>query len=366
LQFGRHAAEATKLSVAGNNSFSVVEESLDLWRHEAIALLDATRRQPIDGARFDWLYRKNPDGEAVLWGIRKLDSGELAGFTAALPRRMMVEGQLRMAWNGADFSILPKFRALGPAIKLRRAAKEGIDAGRADFLYAHPNERMAVIHAKVGHSPVGTMLRFARPLKTGQYLEGKLRSRLAARALGRVADPLFHLAARPWKHRRTCEVRLASPASFGDAYDRLFEGAAPALRVVGVRDARYLNWRYRENPLYQPHALEAWDNGQLRGYLLLIVEDETVSIKDVFPPSEPAVVRDLIAALIRQGRRLGLKSLSVTALETNPLLPVFAEFAFRQRPETSQMFGYVPADRPWHGAVMDKNAWFLTVGDRDV
>ena len=102
-------------------SFEVTEEPLDRVRGAAVSLLNATRRDPIDESRFDWMYRSNPDGPAVLWSVRETGSADLAGFTVALPRRMIVDGELRSAWNCADFSMDPRYRTLGPAIKLRRA-----------------------------------------------------------------------------------------------------------------------------------------------------------------------------------------------------------------------------------------------------
>ena len=347
-------------------SFQVVEDTLDAARDEAIALLDATRRGLIDEVRFDWLYGNNPDGQAVLWAIRKVETGEMAGFTVALPRRIMVDGKARTCWNGADFSMMPKFRTLGLAMKLRRAAKEGVDGGRVDFLYSHPNERMAVIHAKVGHAPVGRMLRYAKPLKTAPCFSQKVRSKALAAAMGGAIDPLLRIVGREWRYRPTCDVRLVCSARFDEQFDRLFDESAPAARIVGVRDARYLNWRYADNPLYQTDALLAEEGNRLRGYLLFTVQDGVANVKDVFPPGSDDVARDLIVAMIREGRRRGLKSLNITALEGNPLLPIFVEFGFRLRPESSQMFAYAAADRPWRAAVTDGTSWFVTVGDRDV
>ncbi|HUT89226.1 MAG TPA: hypothetical protein VMY37_07005 [Thermoguttaceae bacterium] len=302
----------------------------------------------------------------MLWAIRRVETGEMAGFTVALPRRVVVDGEVRTCWNGADFSILPKYRTLGLAMKLRRAAKEGVDGGRVDFLYAHPNERMAVIHAKVGHQPVGRVFRYAKPLRAGPYLRGRLkREALTATAIWLI-DPLLRLGSREWRHRTSSDVRLVGSPKFDERYDRLFDESARCARVVGVRDGRYLNWRYAENPLYETHALEAREGNRLRGYLLFRVEGESASIKDVFPPTDESVARDLTAGMIREGRRRGLKSLSIATLEGNPLDPRFAEFGFRRRPESSEMFAYASPGCPWRDVVLDKQSWFVTVGDRDV
>jgi hypothetical protein len=352
--------------LSGKMSFGVVEESLSAAKEAVIALFNETRRDGGGAARYDWLYRANPDGEAVLWCVRKEPTGELAGFTVALPRRVVVDGQVRTGWNGADFSMLPKYRTLGLAVRLRRAAKEGIDAGRVDFLYAHPNERMALIHTKVGHQPVGRMLRHAKPLKTAPYLRERMQKKALADLVGPLLDPWLRVGSREWRHRTSTDVRLVDAPRFDERYDRLMDEAAGCARVFGVRDARYLNWRYAENPLYRTHALEAREGNRLRGYLLFMVEGQTANVKDFFPPNDETVARDLIAAVIREGRRRRLKSLSVTTLEGNAWDARFAEFGFGRRPESSRMFAYAAADRPWRDVVRDEQSWFLTVGDRDV
>ena len=354
------------MAITRNNlGFSVVEEPLDDAWAEVVGTLNASRHHQVGPHRFDWLYRRNPDGEAVLWAIREEKTGRMVGFTVCLPRRVMVDGRVHLCWNGADFSILPRYRTLGLAIKLRRMAKEGIDAGRAAFLYAHPNERMAVVHQKVGHVPVGPMVRYAIPLKTAPYLRRKLPAWLAQPA-GTLLDPVVHLCSRYRWHRRRHEIRWVSPARFGDHYDRLFEENATCARVVGVRDARYLNWRYAANPLYKTHAVEAWDDGRLRGYLLFIIQDRTAQIKDVFPPQDQAVVGDLVAAAIRQARKRGLQSASFTALDGNPLLAQLQRLGFRRRPDGSMMYAYAPEGSPLREVILEQRNWFLTVGDRDV
>src|SRR5262245_46663786 len=105
-------------------AYEVIEEDPDRIEPLARAALEATRGEPAHPRRFAWLYRANPDGAAVVWSVRRSETGEFAGFTAGLPRRMFVSGRECLCWNCSDFSIYPRFRALGVAVKLRRAATE--------------------------------------------------------------------------------------------------------------------------------------------------------------------------------------------------------------------------------------------------
>jgi len=347
-------------------AFQVCEETGQAVSEGVIALFNQTRRHEKDLARFDWLYRQNPDGPAVVWTVRDASNGELAGFTVALPRRMLVDGRPRNCWNCADFSMDQRYRTLGPAIKLRRAAKDGVDAGKVDFLYAHPNARMEVIHTKVGHFKVGRMVRMARPLRSAPYLQEKLKSRALAAVGGLMIDPLLRISGKETRHRAGCTVRRLDLASFDQSFDLLFEEAAPRQGIIGIRDATYLNWRYARNPLYCPHVLIAEKNSRLRGYLVFVIDEGMAHVKDIFPPGDRHTARDLIAALLKAARREHVQSVSVIALESHPLLAVFEEFGFQMRSEGSSMYAYARPNDPWGAQVGEKGDWSLTVGDRDV
>jgi len=346
--------------------YIVYEEDLDDARDEAIAALRATRSRPIDERRYDWLYRGNPDGQAVLWSIRKEATGEMAGFTVVLPRRVLVDGQEHMCWNGADFSIHRKYRALGVAVKLRRAAKEAIDQGRADFLYAHPNAKMQLIHERAGHWAVGAMVRYAKPLKAEAHLRHRIRSQTLAAVAGKLVEASWGLARLGRRYRYTCDAHVVESPEFDDRFDRLFAEAAAVRRVVGVRDARYLRWRYGENPLCPTQAVLAEEGGRLLGYALFTIEGDVAHLKDVLVADNGPAERDLVARLIEHARRLRLTSVSAVVLEGHPIVDTLNSFGFSRRPDGSQMFGYARREDPLRDVVSDPASWLLSVGDRDV
>ena len=347
-------------------AFRVCEEDLDQARDEALAMLSMTRKTESTPQRYDWLYRDNPDGQAVLWSIRKVETGQMAGFTVALPRRMLVDGKVRMCWNGADFSIREDFRTLGVAMKLRRAAKEGVDAGRVDFLYAHPNAKMKIIHEQVGHSPVGAMVRYAKPLRSEPYFRGRFGGRWLPAVAGKLTDPVLRLCSPERRHRPACSMRVVESPSFDDRFDRLFEEADPGCRIMGVRDSRYLNWRYARNPLYRTHTVLAEANGRLAGYALFTLDDTAAHLKDVFTAAEGPIGRDLVARLIDHARQLRLASISAVVLEGHPINETLSSFGFARREDESQMFGYAPPESRLSGFLLNHESWLLTVGDRDV
>lgn len=346
-------------------------------REDPLPLLDRlrevlveTRHMNISPERMRWMYQDNPDGPAALWTIRERSSGTLAGFTVGLPRRMSVAGEVRMAWNCADFSMLPRYRTLGLAIRLRRAAREEIDAGQMDMLYAHPNERMQMIHERAGHIGVGSILRYAYVLRAARYLRERVGPPWLGAAVGRVvgafADPLLRLRRPLRKGKPNVEIRIEPVPVFDDRFDALYAAHAAAPTVQGVRDARYLNWRYAVHPLYRTQAVLALQDGRLLGYALFTSQSGVAILKDVFPPLARDVVHDLICGLLEHLSRTGAETLSFWALEGNPVAAVLLELGFLRRPEVSQMFSYAAPDSPLRSSLFDRRSWHITHGDRDI
>jgi hypothetical protein len=347
-------------------SYQVAEEAFASVQSEIADLFSATRQHAVPARRFEWLYQQNPDGPAVIWTIRKSATGELAGFTVGLPRRMYVDRQIRTCWNGGDFSIYPRFRTLGIAAKLRRAAKEGVDLGRVDFLYSHPNERMELVHQQVGHRRVGTMVRYAKPLRTHDFLQSRIRSRALVAVASRVLDPVLSITSREKRHRARHATRYVHCVRFEDSADELAQRLASVRPIVGVRDARYLNWRYADNPLHESHAILAENQSRLEGFAIFMVKDRVAHLCDLCAGDSSGTQADLIAGLIDHCRTEGLQSISAVLLEGHTSIGLLEQFGFRRRSETTEMYGYAPEGSALAERLYDPRQWHVGVGDRDV
>ena len=305
--------------------------------------------------RFRWLYGENPDGRAITWLVSDEQSGAKVGCTAVFPRRVRIAGEKKpiIAWNCGDFAILKKYRTLGAAVKLRRAARDAVDAGKVGFLYAHPNDRMLAVHLRAGHGVIGRMVRYARPL------------RLTNR--GAIVRQLSGAALRLWRwpHRpRRLSLDLVAsdrlPADI-DCVDETTAGRNTAL----VRDRAYLDWRFGRNPLERSEVLIAREGGRPAGFLVFAMKQNVGIVKDWLAVTDAA--RDeLFSALVGELWRRGASSVSVIALETHPDLLPLSRMGFLRRPESSAVITYVAAAHPARDRLTNPARWYMTVGDRDV
>ncbi len=308
-------------------------------------------------ASFRWRYIDNPDGRAVAWLAVDDATGAVAGCTAVSPRRVRLGGGHRevTAWNCGDFSIAARYRTMGVAVKLRRAGRDAVDAGQSPFLYAHPNDRMLQVHLRVGHSPLGRMVRYARPLRieSGNVVFDAA-SRVALRFCG--GDILV---------RRRLEIESTAGDSLPDDIDEVYEQASGGLGTAVVRDRRYLQWRFGANPEERTEALIAREHGRPVAYAIFAEKNDGAVLKDWLGANADATSQ-VLAALLRELRRRGSRSASVTLLETHRDLPLLKRFGFIARPEVSTVVTYAPAAASLRPAVMDPAMWYMTFGDRDV
>jgi hypothetical protein len=306
--------------------------------------------------RFRWLYQQNPDGPAVSWLALDDESGEVVGTTAACPRRVRIGemGRDVMAWNCCDFSIRARYRTMGVALKLRQAARAGVDAGQSRFLYAHPNDRMLAVHLRVGHRPLGKMIRHAKPLRTASGL----------RPIDQAASIAFRVVGAGLWRRSTEEIELvdAWPAS---ALDALFEDASQRLGTAIVRDSRYLDWRFRQNPLERGEMIVARRGGRLVGYLIVAEKRKVGIVKDWLAVDGNATDA-LFNGLVAEMRRRDAPSISVTALESHPDLARLRSLGFLRRPDSTTAVVYANPESAESKMVTNPSNWYMTLGDRDV
>lgn len=340
-----------------------VKEDLNVF----VDLLNRNRDHITDKSRFEWLYLKNPHGKARVWMVINEKDNQPVAFTCVLPRLMYVGGKKLFCWNCGDFSVDKKFRTLGVALKLRRKAKEGVDSGEIDALYAHPNERMAVIHEKVGHYRLGTMRRYVKLLRSEREISKRLGEN-TGKILGIPVNFALWLRDVTIKGKQkgyTFELLANEP--YSEEYDYLAAELATLFKVVGDRSASYLNWRYYTNPIYETQRFIVRDDKILKGCIIFYIEKGVAVLKDIFCPiGTTGLAESLLGNWLSYLRRRKVYSVSAILMESNPVLKTLSRAGFVPRPEESAVFAYTQKNKDYSSSWLTCDDWFMTVGDRDV
>lgn len=307
------------------------------------------------------MYLDNPHGRAAVFLAVDELTGEIVGSGAVLPRRMWVAGAVQTACIMADFWIHPDYRSLGPAVKLQRACIEHAAAAGFAF-YDLPQGNMAAVYRRMGLLGADRLPRFAKPVRTGPFLERRLHSRLLARPVALLGDLL--LRASDWRCARQSRLRSEVHAGdFGRDFDRLTQASSATPGIRAVRDAEYLQWRFRRHYHLRHTVITARDGENLAGYAVTVRADDYVDVVDLFPPSDPEAAGALLAAVVRKARQDGAVGIAVSALGAEgPLTTAFLKFGLRERDSRPFIVHLFPAA---HASRPDAGAWYLTYGDID-
>lgn len=331
-------------------------------------LVDLLREQlnPLtDRKRFDWMYRRSPFGAATVWLAIEEESGEIVGSAGALPRPVYVDGRAVPGCVFADFWIHPRYRVLGPALKLQRACLSAVESSTYAIAYDFPRAAMVAVYKRLGFPLDAALVRLTRPLRLDRQIAARIGSPVLARAVSSVANTVFR-----WRDRlftRAPEhVVSHGPAAFDADFTALASETAARHSPCVVRSAAYLNWRFRDHFHVRYELLAARRQSELRGYLVVTETAESLEIADALFADDDAVVRDLVAAASDLARQRRKQSLNVPLAASSPIVDALLRLGFYAR-ERQAVIAY--GLRPETDAGMSARklpaaaSWWFTAGD---
>lgn len=330
-------------------------------RDGAIRLLTRYVNPAYDRRRFDWLYQAAPAGPGRLWMAEDGSTGDVVGMAGAFPRRMIVAGRTVTGWLLGDFCIAETHRALGPALQLQRACLDDLVADGVPFCYDFPSRAMEAIYRRLRVAPSLRFVRMVRPLRIAHRL--KQRAGAGLGAIGRLADVALGWTAR--SARSTPGLTVAVHAGrCGEEFSDLARQTGSAHGICGERSARYLDWRYLDNPVQMHELLTARRGSTLVGYAALAREGAGVTLVDVFTVPDEQVLSALLRHAVARAWTQGATDLRTALVASPASVARFSRLGFRPRGE-SPVVVYAPAGTELHAAFLHHPTWFLTHGDRD-
>ncbi|HIC90415.1 MAG TPA: GNAT family N-acetyltransferase [Anaerolineae bacterium] len=321
---------------------------------------------PDGNAHFEWMYLNNPAGLAHLFVGEDRTNGNMAGMTGYFPWPMVWHGQQLAATQNADIAVDPAYRRQGMFVTMaRRAIHEGglAEAGVA-LVFGFPNEAAVRGHRRLQAIEVGPVETWWRPLDVRSLLI-QLMPKPLATIVGTLANPFLSLL--PGTRQRSPEGYHCHPIThFDDRFDGLWQRVQSSLadRLTVVRNARYLNWKYFEDPAAEFVVLVCEQGDVLHGYLVTHVGTRVTAIDALADSAE--ALSALIEALVTLGKERKAALVSFRALAGHPYFPIFQRHGFRWRHAAGPHFIAYPIDPTLdQTALADPNAWFITTGDHD-
>jgi hypothetical protein len=316
-----------------------------------------------DKARFDWLYRANPAGRGRFWVATDGPGGRLIATAAAFPRTLYFRGRLAVGWVLADFCVAEGYRALGPAVMLQRACLKDLSASPGSCWYDFPAAAMMPVYRRLAQEPVARMTRLVKHLRVDGKLAAIVPGRSLACALGSIANRLLRRRLRPSRAAQNLETAVHE-GPCGPEFTALSERVAPTYALCLSRSARYLTWRFRENPLQVCEIVTTRRRGQLLAYTVIVQEGTGATLLDVFGVQDHRVITVLLKATLALLYDRGCETVSCGLLDSHPWVPYLKRLGFVTRESTSLMLHTTDEEGPGSPGIAE-DVWFLTSGDRD-
>ncbi|NLE39644.1 MAG: GNAT family N-acetyltransferase [Pirellulaceae bacterium] len=329
------------------------------------AVLDLWRRNLPEGAseRYEWLYRS---GRARGWlGCDTL--GNAVGAIGLLSREMRLFGSPCSAGQPIDLNVDRGHRLGGLAMRLQRSLIDAAGDGRPALIYGLPNAQSEAVLRRVGYEVVGTVQRWARPLKSREYFSERMPQGVVGDLTSRALDAALWLRSPESRYWRRRDHRVEVTDRFDERFDRLAREVADRHPVFGDRSADYLNWRFRDAPgaVFRILCLSS-PSDRLLAYLVYHQRDGVAYMADFLGLDEShgdAVLAEFIRLMRSQKTKAVVTIFSGAKSVTRRL----RRFGFQRRPSSWKIM--LHADAIQLGIprfkLPDPSQWYLTRADID-
>jgi len=315
-------------------------------------LVDRARRLGIEP--YVWMYRK---------------SGRIVAHQGAVAVRLKLgDGELVTGWF-VETMAAEEIRGSPVGPMLVQKSLEDLPLN----LSLGQTEQMRELQYALGWKKV-------RDLNNWMYVCGRdfrpggkpsLLQRVAGSLLGRWHE--FRLS----RHRagfRRGRWTVTEASAFGEEHDRLWQRAATHLKVAVVRDAGYLDWKYRQRPVGGFRVLEIRRGQQLCGLAatLVVGPDSTYPYRRGFITDlvVPSADDDAISALLYAAiESLAGESASTVSCQLGQpqLEAALQRFGFIDRgPRHQLLIATGGLDDATAAFISDSDAWYISMGDSDV
>jgi hypothetical protein len=339
-----------------------------LWREN----MSDPKIAKVIPARIEWLYEQNPEGPARTWlGQAPAPESTIIGCGSLYPRWMDFRGRTYRVGNLVDFAVDKLHRIAGSAVAIQSAiARESLDFG-FDLVYVWPNSRSLAVFKRVGYTVLGKTSRWVKPIRVEKKLGEVLKNPIITKVVAKGIDGF--LLSNDWRKiilkMSTGSLRTEIVRRADFRFDALWN-RVPSPHFIGVKNALYLNWRYADCPTEAYYFYCLVDNlsQDLLGYAVFSLKDDIAMIEDLFVDGLAEHLAILLLGLSGEVRKQGARSISLTYIGSDVLLPRLRSLGFYNR--GGDRFLMVKLGKNAHeelrNGAFDANNWFAFSGDLDI
>ena len=239
----------------------IISKWIDTKENEK-AILDLARRvysrsDIINSSYFDWQYRKNSQGKAIIMlGLNEEQNNSVIGIASVIPMSLSIDREIILGSLACNVAIHPDFRMRGNFSKLLSSLSSNLLENNIHYVYAVLNKNSYRAFMKQDYIEVIRLPLLAKPLKISKYFNNQIQ---------KILSPFDRI----WKIKNNHSGTVKKfNESFNEKFEKLIEKKRKIVHIIHSRDQKFLHWRYQNHPTrkYQIFILE--ENQVLSGYII--------------------------------------------------------------------------------------------------
>jgi len=332
---------------------------------------------------FCWEYMNNPSGLATIYLAR--NGNNIIGQYVANPMKARIDGLLCTGCIIVKTLTRNDFRGKGVYPYLADKAIHACFNNGANFIYGFPNRSVyRTTLERLGFSHVATIPLLVKPINTNKTLGLIIHNKALIRAAGfflsivcAVADIFFEACFRMMQYGGKKPV-IKEDQVFDARYDAFWQKVQSDYKNIIVRDSKFLNWRYLENPRRQYKVFSASDSkSNIIAYVVVrISRFNMMKVGYVVDILSEKTYAGYYASflLIRKAcsyfKQNAVDLIGCVVLPNSPYFRMFLKNGFCPCPPRFQPQPFVfhvrtARKKADNLALYEKRNWFLTLGDCD-
>lgn len=198
-------------------------------------------------AYYRWMYEANPSGRAFVHSARQ--GKRVVSSFAVAPKFFQIDGREVVLGKTMDMFTDPDYQGRGLVRRCTEAVfKEARESGVEGWYVTPSANSYPIFKEKWGYREDLHLIYRLRILDFSKVLAVTVKPARLGRVAGIVANAVANRIARRRSTHLPKGYKASVIARFGPDVDKLWLSVASGYRVALVRDARYLNWRYVDNP----------------------------------------------------------------------------------------------------------------------
>ena len=205
---------------------------------------------------FDWQYRDNPNGKAIVLLARDDDSkNSLVGTNTIIPQKLLVNGEIITSSLACNVQVHSDYRKKHLFSDLLLSMPNFALTNDIHSLFAIPNNNSFNAFINEGSTEITHLPLLIKPIKLSKYFGTPIKQ---------ILKP-FDIF---WKNKKTFSDIDELNDDFDDSFENLAKKTSERVSVMNGRTKEFLNWRYRNHPTQKYQIFTHKINNELIGYII--------------------------------------------------------------------------------------------------